>query len=338
MKILYLHIAAGQASYRYRVEQYKPLWAASPHTVSYQTVVGIPTVQKLRHILRCGEYDIVILQKKLLHPLLIRAIKKRARLVFDFDDALYARESYKKEKPRSVDPGSATATKRLNFILRRADMVLAGNRELAAYSKKFNSNVQLIPTPLPPAERVVLPRSGPPLRVGWIGNTYNLYYLRQIDDILFKIAAEQSGKFSFQLMSAAVPKGYFKTPWQLTPWSLETEADWLSNIDIGLMPLNDDPWSRGKCAFKLLQYARHGKALIASDVGANREVVRHKVNGFLTGGDFSWEQALKAFVEDPERAARFGQAAREHFSRYFELTVIFKRLSEALNRLTTVIR
>ncbi|RMH64299.1 MAG: glycosyltransferase [Calditrichaeota bacterium] len=335
MNLLYLHLDIRQASYRYRVEQFKPFWAATPHTVDYQAIVGLSALQKVQSVLNTRRYDWVILQKKLLHPLFIRAITKRSRLVFDFDDALYARESYKKEKPRSVDPGSATARRRLDYILRAADMVWAGSDELAAYSRAKNPRTLLIPTALPPVTPDNGTRKARPLRVGWLGNTYNLFYLKEIDENLNRVAQRHAGRIEFHLMSARIPDNYFRVPWIVTPWGPDREAAWLRSIDVGLMPLRNDAWSRGKCAFKLLQYARYGKALVASKVGANTAVVQHGINGYLIDEAFDWEQALSALVEAPESVARFGVAARAHFLKHYEVSAIFRRIRDYLENPNT---
>ena len=335
MKLLFLHLAEKQASFRYRVAQYKQLWEKDGYQVTFQPVVGLSAIQKIQQVLAVSRYDAVILQKKLLHPFLIRAIIKRSRLIYDFDDALYARESYKTKPPRSVDPGSRTSRNRLNYILRHAHAVWAGNRVLAEYSRMFNNHVHIIPTALPRVNAPADDKDGLPLRIGWIGNTYNLYYLKQVDEFLHRVYRIYPTAVEFHLMSGRVKAHYFKTPWVFTQWHADKERDWLKNIDVGIMPLNDDDWSRGKCAFKLLQYARYGNALIASDVGANREVIRHNENGFLINRSCSWEQAIRTLVENPSQVSRMGRAAQEHFLNFFELKVVYRQLKESVNLLFT---
>ncbi len=332
MKIIYLHIDFKQASYKYRVAQFIPLWQKTAHTVDFQSVVGLSFYQKWKIANKTKEYDVVILQKKLLSKLLIRKIAKNCNLVFDFDDALFAKESYKQNKLRSVDPGSKTSIKRLNYILLKSKLVFAGSPFLFDYSKKINQNTILLPTSL-----MLIPFSSnsfnEKIRFGWIGNEYNLFYLKLIDKAVAKIQNDFTEKVEFHLMSSKPPEK-LNSKWIFSKWDKESEKSWLTMINVGLMPLLDDDWSKGKCAFKLIQYSQNGKALIASDVGANKTVVENGKTGFLASNEDEWYEAFKKYVENIEIVAKFGKNSYQNFLNYFELESNFEIMRKSIEKLS----
>ena len=114
-------------------------------------------------------------------------------------------------------------------------------------------------------------------------------------------------------------------------WSLETEVDLLANFDIGLMPLPDDPWTRGKGGYKLLQYGAVGLPVVASPVGVNREIVVDGVTGFLAESDTEWVDALARLIDDPDLRQTMGQAGRDRMVEHYSLTRSIQALIEILS-------
>ena len=331
IRILCLHLAENRASYRYRVEQFLPYW--KEYGIDMQTIriTSKSYPEKLSIALQCGEYDYVWLQRKPLTPLFTSIIARKSRLIYDYDDALYAVESYLKGKPKPTQPGSKQSIRRLNAVLKRSSIIFAGSEALASYSRKFNpANTFIIPTaytklpePPPPAG------SGKEVTIGWIGNTGNLYFLSMID----KAAASIQSRFPevrFSVMSGKAPEG-LHTKWEFVSWSKEAEAEWLDSIDIGVMPLEDDEWSRGKCAFKLLQYMAHGKPVVASRVGANIDAVIHGRSGYLANSEAEWEQAFASLVSNPEERLRMGEESLKHFLATYEREQVQARMAKILH-------
>src|SRR5439155_8603473 len=119
-------------------------------------------------------------------------------------------------------------------------------------------------------------------------------------------------------------------PTEIRPWSEEHEARDLHEFDVGLMPLTDIPWSRGKCGFKLIQYMAVGLPVVASPIGVNREIVEPGINGFLAAGMPDWEEALERLAADPALAARLGAAGRAKVERQYCVQVLAPRFVEGV--------
>jgi glycosyltransferase involved in cell wall biosynthesis len=332
IRILCLHIAENQASYRYRVEQFLPFWKEYDIDMHPLRITSKSYTEKLSISLRSREYDYVWLQRKPLTPLFTSIIARNTRLIYDYDDALYAVESYLKGKPKPTQPGSKQMIRRLNGILKQSSIVFAGSEALAEYSRRVNpSNTFIIPTAygwLPKAP-IPAPSSNRPVTIGWIGNTGNLYFLSMIDKACAAIQ-QRYPSVRFSVMSGKVPEG-LKTKWELVKWSKEVEHEWLESIDIGIMPLEDDEWSRGKCAFKLLQYMAHGKPVVASAVGANLNAVINETSGFLANSQQEWEKAIESLVSNPETRLRMGEESLKHFLATYERQRVQEKIATILH-------
>lgn len=318
IRILCLHVAENQASYRYRIEQFLPYWKEYGIDMQPLRITSKSYLEKLLIALRSGEYDYVWLQRKPLSPLFISIIAKNARLIYDYDDAFYAVESYLKGKPKPTQPGSKQIIQRLNAILKRSAIVFAGSDALAEYAQRFNpENTFIIPTAYrkllaPPSPKA----TGKPVTIGWLGSTGNLYFLSMIDEAAFSIQSRFPDS-RFSVMSGKAPKG-LKTKWEFVKWSRAGENAWLDSIDIGIMPLEDDEWSRGKCAFKLLQYMAYGKPVVASKVGANMNAVIHGISGMLADTEEEWIKAFEVLILNPKQRKNMGQESLRHFLETYE--------------------
>ena len=322
IKILCLHIAKNQASYRYRVEQFLNHWQAYDIELHPAAIVGTSYGSKSTLALQSKHYDFVWLHRKPLSPFLVNIISGRSRLIYDFDDALYTRQTGHTGKLKDKHPGSRQAVKRINYILKRSTLIFAGSRALAEYSRKYNpGNVYLVPTAL---DKQNIPARTEDLHdqitVGWIGGTKNLPYLGLIDETTSALQKKYP-RVHFSVMSGKLPEN-LDTRWCFVPWSSETEHAWLQSIDIGIMPLKDDEWSRGKCAFKLLQYMSHKKPVVASAVGANISTVRHGENGFLAATATEWYQALESLINNRTLRLGMGEKSLHIFETRFERSII----------------
>src|SRR5262249_43818333 len=142
-------------------------------------------------------------------------------------------------------------------------------------------DVEIVPTAIDLSRYVDVPETSASdaLTVGWIGIPLNAYYLAKIEPALR--AASRTQPIALHVVGAPVPPEFGGLPAASFPWREDTEISHIAQFDVGVMPLRDTPWERGKCAYKLLQVMAAGKPVIASPVGANRQVVRHGVNGFL---------------------------------------------------------
>lgn len=253
-------------------------------------------------------FDVVYLFREaaLLGPALVERWIGRSGipLVFDFDDAIF--ESYVSPSNGYLSllkcPGK-TAT-----ICRLASHVMAGNPYLADYARRFNSQVTVVPTTIDTDRyRPRPPMSKQPPVIGWSGSYSTVQHLRTIDRALQRLAATHT----FKLRVIGAPR-YDLDGVQVDAvgWSAATEVDDLQPIDIGIMPLPDDRWSRGKCGLKALQYMALGIPTICSPVGVNSDIITHGRNGLLASSEDEWVNGLAALLESASMRASLGDAGR----------------------------
>ena len=225
-------------------------------------------------------------------------------------------------------PGSTRNRDRWVAVTRAADRVLAGNRTLAEASARPERTV-LVPTPVDTEHHRPGPREA--RRRGlmaWIGSRTNLPNLdpgaggvspggRPPPGARLVVCADRS--------PAALPAGV-----EFVPWSLDAEAAILGEAEIGLMPLDDTPFNRGKCGFKILLYQAAGLAVVASPVGVNRELVAPGEDGFLPAGPDDWEEALARLAGEPDAAHRMGAAGRRRVEIAHSVAALYPRFREAV--------
>jgi glycosyltransferase involved in cell wall biosynthesis len=217
----------------------------------------------------------------------------------------------------------------LDAVMRRASVVCAGNEYIAEHARRAGaSRVELVPTVVDlPRYGATALRAPGPFTVGWIGTPLTAGYLDAIAPALREVAGARTlrlcavGASPFRLDGVEV-----ETP----PWSEDSEAAMIRGFDVGVMPLPDSPWERGKCGYKLIQYMASGKPVIASPVGMNRTLVREGENGFLADDPASWARALTTLCDDPERRAAMGAAGRRLVAASYDLRVQLPRLAEII--------
>jgi glycosyltransferase involved in cell wall biosynthesis len=199
---------------------------------------------------------------------------------------------------------------------RSMDAVVVGNGVLAAEAKLAGRPVVILPTALDPSR--YRPMSVDPGRaptVVWVGSPENLVYLELVRPALRRLTA------IYPTLVLKVVCSHFPD-WQdvrieRVPWSHEAEVAALESADIGVMPLTDDAWARGKCAFKLLQYMAASLPTVASAVGANTEAVIDGTTGYLARDDAEWEAALGRLIASPESRLQLGNAGRAHLEAHY---------------------
>lgn len=242
------------------------------------------------------QYDAVFVQKMPFPPLLQELmVHQNPRLIFDFDDALFAATRY-------YGPESWLVNQ-----LRTSCLVLAGNTYLAEYAERFTRRTKLMPTPvdtdhyIPRAERGA---ADGPVRIGWIGSPSTRSQLELLRDVILRLGST-CPRVSLCVIGIATSR-LEGMPIQYYPWTLETEVPRLQGLDIGIMPLEDTSFTRGKCGYKLLQYMACALPVVASPVGVNQEIVREGINGFLATDDAEWIAKLSLLIEDVQMRQRLG--------------------------------
>jgi glycosyltransferase involved in cell wall biosynthesis len=244
-------------------------------------------------------------------------------VVFDFDDAVFV--SYKSPSNGYLSylkfPGKTAE------ICKLAAHVMAGNDYLADYARQYNEKVSIIPTTIDTDKyRLVERRDGPEiLTIGWSGSFSTIQHLDTIRDVLQELAKTEK----FHLRVIGTPS--YDLPGvdvEAIQWRSETEIEDLAKIDIGLMPLPDENWTRGKCALKALQYMALGIPATCSPVGVNSTIIKDGENGFLADGKAAWVDKIKLLLHSAETRRRVGAAGRRTVEDGYSAKAIAPRVLE----------
>lgn len=270
--------------------------------------------RRLKILSSAGDADVIFIHRELTPvgpPLFEWIIARvlRKRVIFDFDDAIWLPNTSETNKVAAfLKWHSKTAS-----ICSWAWKVSAGNEFLAAYARQFNSRVVVNPTTID-TENYHLPsvdgqtKSDNRLVIGWTGSHSTLAYLDMLWPVLEKLQHRHA--FTFAVIADRPPTASY--PWlKFVHWNKDSEIADLSTFDIGVMPLRDDQWSRGKCGFKALQYLALSIPAVASPVGVNTQIVKTGVNGFLCETENEWLQALENLLVNDDLRKSLGKQGRE---------------------------
>ena len=273
---------------------------------------------RLRQLLSTGNFDLIWIEKEAL-PWLPASIENLfltgRRVIIDFDDAWYLRYS-----DHSSGVVRALMTHKLDTIAARAAAVTTGSAQLTQWLKSTQCPRVI---ELPPAVDMVrypeVPLPDGPFTIGWIGTPGNEVYLNLIAEPLRALCAAVDARLriigggrGFALPGVAI---------DYVPWREDTEAAELARCHVGVMPLSDGPWERGKCGYKLIQYMAAGRAAVASPVGAARSIVVPGHTGILAGSTEEWITALTSLATDRRRAKIFGIAGRQRAETLYSLQI-----------------
>jgi glycosyltransferase involved in cell wall biosynthesis len=285
--------------------------------------------RRLRALLRRRRHDLIWLEKEALPwvPAAAEALLTGGvPVVVDFDDAWFLR--YEQNSHPLI---RNLMSDKIDAVMRAATIVVAGNDFIAKRARQAGArHVEIVPSVIdldryaPPA--TARPADPRPLIAGWIGIPLNAHYLEALAGALRAVA----DRVRLHIVGAAAPATLAGLPVETFPWTEDSEIGRIDAFDIGLMPLNDTPWERGKCAYKLLQVMAAGKPVIASPVGANRSAVRHEVNGLLAGTTEQWTEAFVRLATDPALRWRMGKAARDTVERDYSLVATLPKIATIL--------
>jgi len=338
-------------SSRYRVYQYLPYLRANginptvsrfidssdffrrlyqPGAVAYKAAYFIgQSLRRLLDLTRVRRFDAIFIQREALPvgPALFERIaaKLGSPIIFDFDDAIYLPRSSKANRWVSwLKQPEKTAE-----IIRHSQQVIVGNRILQEYACQHSQRVTIIPSSVD-MERYTMRNSrqaaGAHVTIGWVGSGTNLDYLEALAPALRALQATDQVKVSIIGGTVDLP-GVDAT---CRPWQLDREIADLHSFDIGIMPLTDDPWTRGKGGFKAIQYMGVGLPVVASPVGINTELITNGVSGFLATTPDDWQQALATLVGDATLRRQFGEAGRATVAAGYSTQVNAPKLLEVI--------
>ncbi len=293
--------------------------------------VAAAYARRLGWMARARRFDLLWIEKEALPWLPYAAegslLRSGPPCVVDFDDAWFHRYDGHRLAPVRRLLGS-----KLDRVMARAALVTVGNTYLADRAAAAGvESVAILPTVVDldryPAPRPDSPPPAPEAEpvVGWIGSPVTARYLDLIADPLRRLSAGARVR-----LVGAGPHALDDLSPDRHPWREEDEARLIAGFDVGVMPLADTPWERGKCGYKLIQYMACAKPVVASPVGVNREIVEHGVNGFLADTPEEWATALGRLCADPDLRRRMGAAGREKVERSYSLSVAAPRLAALL--------
>lgn len=359
-KILFIaaHRPNRSPSQRYRFEQYFSFLESNGYSCSLSYIIDADAdaefykpgnffrklfitlsglKKRMNDVKNAGSYDIIFVQREAF--MIGSAYFERqfsrsgSKLVFDFDDSIWL-----------LDTSSANqkwawlkSEKKTAEIIGISDLVFPGNSYLADYARKFNSNVKIIPTtidcdvfkrnsPYPDSERIC---------IGWSGSITTIKHFENAISFLKVIKQKYGDKVFFKVMG---DETYVNDELEIKgiPWSSESEVEILQSFDIGIMPLPDNEWVKGKCGLKGLSYMALEVPAIMSAVGVNPEIINDGTNGFLALNDEEWIDKLSCLIDSFELRMKLGEAGRktvvERYSFQSQKNNYLHNFNELLNR------
>jgi glycosyltransferase involved in cell wall biosynthesis len=295
------------------------------------------SVKRLDSLRDSSRFDLILLYREMfpIGPAFVErllAARRRPPMVFDFDDAISLRSVSDANQLIAAlkQPGKVSS------IIRHSDHVIAGNDYLADYARRFNPAVTMIPTCVdtdrfvPAAEAVEseTPAASRELVVGWIGSPTTALYIRGLASVLRRVRERHS--FVLRVSGTGEPLTIPGVDVDNRPWSLQGEVELFNGCDVGVYPLVDDEWSKGKCGFKAIQFMACGVPVIAAAVGVNRTIVRDGTNGFLASTEDEWVEKLSRLLSDAALRRRFAIAGRRTVEEGYSLRVNAPKLAVTL--------
>ncbi|KAA0678281.1 glycosyltransferase [Roseomonas genomospecies 6] len=290
--------------------------------------IGAAYAARVRQMAGARNFDLLWIEKELLPWFPYGAerwiLESLPPYVVDFDDAWF--HHYDRSRWSLV---RRLLGSKLDRVMRHAALVTVGNDYLADRAESTGApSIAILPTVVDITRYPIGPeRTGTLPAVGWIGSPITDHYLNLVGEPLRRMV---TGNEIRLCLVGATPGILGDLSADRHVWREDTETQHIAAFDIGIMPLADTPWERGKCGYKLIQYMACGKPVVASPVGVNRDIVEHGVNGFLAETPEEWTNALRRLAADPDLRRRLGAAGRAKVERHYSLEGTAPRLIELL--------
>lgn len=338
LKVTALTGAKQVPSARFRLEQYIPLLGSHGVELNWRPapVSGYPPARRwlrplwlpvalaarVPGVVASWDSDVTFIGREFISTLsTLESFTRRPR-VFDVDDAIWLRR------------GGGFA----RHLARRMDIVVAGNNYLAEWFGRYCSDVEILPTAVDcdrfvPGEKPFSSGKEGSLVIGWSGTSSNFPFLYEIEQALARVMRERPD-VQFHVSSDR-PPGFRHLPAErvrFVPWSMDNEVGFIQSLDVGLMPLRDSEWSRGKCAYKMLLYLACGIPVVVSPVGMNAEVLQAAAVGLGAGNSEQWRSGVLELLGDDRGRREMGAGGRELVVSRFSLSVLGEHLARILKR------
>lgn len=267
--------------------------------------------KRMRDIRNITDYSLVYVYREAIMLGTVyfeKRIAKKTKLIYDFDDSIWLNDvSLGNRDLKWLKNPKKTAK-----IVKLAHLVIVGNAYLEKYARQFNDNVCIIPTTINTDyhKKNLIRTNGKKICIGWTGTSTTLKHFQTALPFLHKLMKKFKDKISFKLI-VDIDFSNEELGIHAKQWNLVTEIEDLLEIDIGIMPLPNDEWSKGKCGFKGLQYMALEIPTIMSPVGVNTEIIRDGENGFLAEAEEEWIDKLSRLIESKELREKLGKAGRK---------------------------
>lgn len=334
MKLLFLTPKRDAPSTRWRILQFIPHFEKAGASCAVEEWPS-GMLARLSLARKAAAYDVVVLQKRLLPKMLLHRLRRNARaLVYEFDDGV----TLKRDAEGRVRE-SPTRERRFRRTVREADAVITTNEHLARRAEQAGAPPERVHV-FPPVIDLSrwAPRDGSAggaggVTIGWMGTAPNLSALEMLRGPLARLCRRYEALRVKVVCDEAPDLPGVRL--EHKRYSAGEEGEDVRSFDVGVAPLVEDPWTRGKISTKVLVYMAAGVAVVGSDVAANRIYVREGENGFLVGTLAQWEERLARLAEDAALRREMGARARASAEREFSLEVAVPRYLELFRRLAT---
>lgn len=278
----------------------------------YQKSIGLfkGWLKRVALLFQLSKYEFIFLHREALpfgpavyEWLLSKVFKKK--IIYDFDDAIWIANASEENKFIAQLKWHS----KIKRICSMANKISCGNEFLIEFAKNYNDDVIHNPTTVDTDDyhNIIKGTSEEIPVIGWTGTHSTLPFLNSFISVLRKL--EQNQTFTFLVISDKNPD-YDLNDLQTINWDKDTEIKDLLKIDIGVMPMPDNDWTRGKCGLKILQYMALGIPPLASPVGVNTKIIDHGINGFICESDSDWEKYISQLIQDKELRTSMGEKAR----------------------------
>lgn len=285
----------------------------SPKHYLHKTFIAAKAaIIRLNDVLHRNDYDIIFIFREAYltgNILFERLLKKsRAKLIFDFDDAIWHLDISEANKKFDwlKHPGKTAE------IISMVNLVFAGNEYLADYARHHNNNVVIIPTTIDTSEYkpVTLTKNETQVCIGWSGSITTIKHFEMAIPFLTTLKKKYGDKICIKVIGDGT---YVNEPLQIKGigWNKQDELKELGAIDIGIMPLPDDEWAKGKCGLKGLQYMALCIATVMSPVGVNSEIIENGTNGYLAANDQEWFDKISLLIENKTLRLQIAEAGHK---------------------------
>ncbi|MFW5794632.1 MAG: glycosyltransferase family 4 protein [Bacillota bacterium] len=296
-------------------------------------------IRRFFHLFKVTKYDLVVIEKELFpyFPALFEVIFKifNIKYILDYDDAIFHNYDLNKKKVIRL-----FLRNKIPLAMKYATGIIAGSPYLFDFASRYNNNVYLIPTVVDLKKyhnRIPVRSDNKNFIIGWIGSKSTSINIIDIKKSLEFICAKYTDVCIHLIgFDKSLENQLTSINYKLINWDEESEINELEKISVGIMPLTDTPWNRGKCGFKLIQYMACEKPIIASAVGVNKSIVDQNINGFLCTDSSDWITAFEFMINNEEKRIEFGNNGFNKVKEMYCVKAVYAKYLEIFNKTARV--